>query len=162
MAYLIIIVGCVAIVAIGLVFVGSGVAKTSAMPDQIVVDVHEAIEFCAEALPTNVSSVLSYDELRVLLRFHLEWIQAFHFTPEGDPDGPIVFEEFDALAYVMERATVSRLGVDPAHAAAVIRAHSEYLQTMGAIHDPDPEDVQGDLDDHLLLTDGSDERPELT
>ena len=119
MEYVILVAGCLAVVAIGLVFVGSGVAKTSAMPPQIVVDVHEAIEFCAEAVPTEVSSVLSYDDLRRLLRFHLEWIQAFHFAPEGSAEGPIVFEEFDALEYVLERAAVSRLSVDPAHAAAV-------------------------------------------
>ncbi|MEZ5343048.1 MAG: hypothetical protein R2706_16870 [Acidimicrobiales bacterium] len=158
MVYVILAIGCLAIVAIGLVFVGSGVAKTSAMPAQIVIDVHEAIEFCAEAVPLEVSSTLSYDELRRLLRFHLEWIQAFHFTPEGDPDGPIVFEEFDALEYVMERAAVSRLPVDPKHAAAVIRAHSAYLQAMGAIHEEDPTIVQADLDDLPLLTEGGEPR----
>ena len=161
MEYVILIITALAVVAIGLVFVGSGVAKTAAMPAQIVVDVHEAIEFCAEAVPTSVSSVLSYDDMRILLRLHLEWIQAFHFAPEGDPDGPIVFEEFDALEYVMERLDMSSLEVDPTYVAAVIRAHSEYLQTMGAIHEEDPAIMQADLDDLPLLTSGADELPPI-
>lgn len=161
MEYVILIVTAVAVVVVGLVFVGSGVAKTASMPAQIVVDVHEAIEFCAEAVPVSVSSVLSYDDMRVLLRLHLEWIQAFHFAPEGDPDGPIVFEEFDALEYVMERLSLSSIKADPTHVVAVIRAHSEYLQTMGAIHEEDPAIMQADLDDLPLLTSGTDDLPSI-
>ncbi len=141
----------VAVVVIGLIFVGSAVSKTSAMPKQIVVDVHEAINFCAEAIPVAVSSILSYDDVRRILRLHLEWLQAYHFAPEGGSDGPIVFEEFDALDYVMERADIVGFEVERDHAAAVIEAHSSYLQVMGAIHIEDPVEVQADLAELPLL-----------
>jgi hypothetical protein len=121
------------------------------MPDQIVVDVHEAIEFCAEALPSDVTATLSYDELRRILRFHLEWIQAYHWAPERTSSGPIVFEQYDALDYVMERAEINHLDVSRDHAAAVIQAHSDYLQVMGAIHIDDPVKVDADLGELPLL-----------
>ena len=62
-----------------------------------------------------------------------------------------MFEEFDALGYVMERADTIGLEVDPDHAAAVIEAHSSYLQVMGAIHIEDPVEVQADLAELPLL-----------
>lgn len=151
MAIALLIIAAVIIVAIAFVAVGHAVGRTEAMPAQIVVDVHEAIEFCAEALPDEVTAELSYDELRRLLRLHLEWIQAYHWSPEGSDSGPIVFEQFDALDYVMERMTVTDLDVPRGFAAAVIQAHSDYLQVMGAVHIDDPVKVDGDLAELPLL-----------
>lgn len=145
MEFVIIAVGALVVVAIGLVAVGGGVAKTAAMPKQIVYDVQESIDFCAEALPDDVTAVLSYDDLRRLLRLHLEWIQAYHFTPEGDPEGPMVFNSEDALAYVIERAAVTRLNVSADHVRQVLDAHLAYFQFMGAVHIEEPEAIRADL-----------------
>ena len=142
------------IVAIALYSVGHAVDATADMPDQIVVDVHDAIEFCAEALPNEVTATLSYDQLRRVLRLHLEWIQAYHWAPETLGPAPIVFEQFDALDYVMERVEVTDVEISREHAAAVIQAHSDFLQVMGAIHLDDPVKVEQDLAE-LPLLDGS-------
>lgn len=154
MGVVLIIVAIVVVVGVALIAVGGAVGKTSAMPAQIVVDAHEAIEFCAEALPVEVTSVLSYDELRRILRLHLEWIQAYHWAPEGSDAGPIVFEELDAVDYVMERADITGLDVSRSHCIAVIEAHSSYLQVMGAIHIDDPVDVEADLAELPMLEAG--------
>ena len=155
MVLLLLAVAAALIIAIAFVAVGHAVGVTEDMPDQIVVDVHEAIEFCAEALPHDVTATLSYDELRRVLRFHLEWIQAYHWAPESAGQAPIVFEQFDALDYVMERAEVTRLEISRDHAAAVIQAHSDYLRVVGAIHIDDPVDVERDLAQFPLLDDPS-------
>lgn len=144
-------VAALTVVIVALLAVGWAVGKTTAMPDQIVVDAHEAIEFCAEALPVEVTSVVSYDELRRMVRLHLEWIQAYHWAPDGASDGPIVFEEHDPLEYMIERARVVGLDVAAEHLAAVIEAHSAYLQVMGAIHLDDPVAVEADLAQLPLL-----------
>lgn len=141
------------VIAIALIFVGDAVGKTSAMPDQIVLDAHEAINFCAEALPSDVTATMTFDELRRLIRLHLEWIQAYHWSPEGGDEGPIVFEEFDALDYVIERMAAIRLDVPRAHVAQVIDVHSSYLQVMGAIHLEDPVQVEADLAELPLAPD---------
>lgn len=151
MAAFILIAGALVVVAIALYAVGHAVGKTDEMPDQIVVDVHEAIEFCAEALPPEVTAQISYDDLRRVLRLHLEWIQAYHWAPESTDATPIVFEQFDALSYVMERVEVTHVEVTEEQAAAIIQAHSDYLQVMGAIHVDDPVDVEKDLAELPLL-----------
>lgn len=155
MAIALLVVAAVLIIVIGFVAVGHAVGTTEAMPDQIVVDVHEAIEFCAEALPGEVTATMSYDELRRVLRLHLEWIQFYQWAPETTSTGPIVFEQFDAVNYVMERMTVTDLDVPREHVAAVIQAHSDYLQVMGAIHLDDPVKVEEDLGELPLLDDPS-------
>ncbi len=160
MAIALIIVAAVLIIVIAFYAVGHAVATTDAMPDQIVVDMHEAIEFCAEALPVDATAVLSYDELRRLLRLHTEWIQAYHWapdTPEQSDAGPIVFEQFDALPYVLERAEITGLDVPEHLAAAAIEAHSTYLQVAGAIHLENPADVEQDLAQLPLLEAATDE-----
>ncbi len=158
-------IALVLVVVIALVFVGDAVGKTTAMPDQIVLDVHEAINFCAEALPSDVTATMTFDELRRLLRLHLEWIQAYHWSPEGSDDGPILFEEFDALDYVMERCAAVRLQVPRTQVAQVIDVHSSYLQVMGAIHLDDPAQVEADLAQLPLTGDAAtlaaDPNPEL-
>ncbi len=146
-----IVLAVLVVVVVALLFVGWAVGKTTAMPAQIVIDSEEAIEFCAEALPISITSVLSYDELRRLLRLHLEWIQAYHWAPEGASDGPIVFEQLDAVDYMIERSDVTDLAVTRDQIEAVIEAHSAYLQVMGAIHIDDPVDVEADLAQMPLL-----------
>jgi hypothetical protein len=132
------------------------------MPRQIVYDVQESIDFCAEALPDEVTATLSYDDLRRLLRLHLEWIQAYHFTPEGDPEGPLVFNNEDALSYVMERAAITGLPVSAEHARHVLDAHLAYFQFMGAIHVESPDLVRIDLQELGLLESGEESpMPEL-
>ncbi len=165
--YLIVTLTAVAVIVGGLVAVGDGVGKTRKMPKQIILNVEEAIEFCAESLPLDVSSVVSYDELRRVMRLHLEWLQAYHWAPEGNDDAPIVFEEFDSLDYVMERADIIGLSIDRVHAEKVISVHTSYLQVMGAIHLDDPALVEADLaevpllsvDDVPLLRDAEDDLP---
>ncbi len=157
MAIALLILAGVLIVGLGFAFTGWAVGKTEIMPDQIVVDAHEAIEFCAQALPAHVTSEISYDDLRRVLRMHLEWIQAYDFAPEGTADGPIVFEQFDAVSYVLERADVSRLAIAPEHVVAIVQAHSDYLQVMGAIHIEDPVKVQADLAEMPMLGPGDDQ-----
>ncbi len=155
---MILVVAAVAIVALALVFTGMAVAKTSVMPDQIVIDAHEAIEFCAQALPDHVTAEVSYDELRRVLRLHLEWIQAYDFAPEGTADGPIVFEQFDAVDYIMERAAVNHFDIPREHVVAIVRAHTDFLQVMGAVHIEDPVVVSQDLAELPMLEPGEPEQ----
>ena len=145
MELVLLVVAGLAIVAVAFVAVGHAVGATESMPAQIVIDGHEAIEFCAQALPDRVTASLSYDDLRRLLRIHLEWIQAYHWAPSSSDAAPIIFEQFDPLSYVMERCESVGLDVTADEAAAVIQAHSDYLQVMGALHLDDPVDVEADL-----------------
>ncbi len=155
------VVAVALIAVVAFVFVGHAVGATESMPAQVVIDVEESVEFCAQALPDHVTASLSYDDLRRLLRLHLEWIQAYHWAPASRDAAPIVFEQFDPLAYVMERCHVIHLEVTAEEAAAVIQAHSDYLQVAGALHIDDPVEVKADLSSMGLLGAGETDNPVL-
>lgn len=147
----VLIVTLLVVVVVAFIAVGHAVGSTEAMPRQIVVDSHEAIEFCAQALPDRITASLSYDDLRRLIRLHMEWLQAYHWAPDSSDATPIVFEQYDPLAYVMERCHAVDLEVSAEEAAAVIEAHSDYLRVIGALHIDDPVQVEADLAQFPLL-----------
>lgn len=157
-----VIVALLLIGAVAFIAVGHAVGATESMPAQIIIDVEESVEFCAQALPDHVTASLSYDDLRRLLRLHLEWIQAYHWAPASRDATPIVFEQFDPVAYVMERCHVIHLEVTAEEAAAVIQAHSDYLQVAGALHIDDPVDVEADLSAMGLLDSANTQTPMLS
>ena len=161
MGVFILILGVVVVIVVAFVAVGHAVGSTESMPRQIVVDTHEAIEFCAQALPDRVTASLNYDDLRRLLRLHLEWIQAYHWAPASTEAAPVIFEQFDPLAYVMERCQATGLEVTAEEAAAVIQAHSDYLQIVGALHLDDPVEVEADLANAPQLESGGSAPPEI-
>jgi hypothetical protein len=140
-----IVISCLIGVCLALLIVGAAVGKTRKMPSQIVIDAHEEIEFCAQALPDEVTAQISYDDLRRILRHHIEWIQAYHWTPEGSSTNPIVFQKMDPLPYILERTDITGLNASPEIVKAVIEAHSEYLIAKGALHLEDPALIERDL-----------------
>ncbi len=145
------------IVVLALLFIGAGVEKTNNMPDQIIIDVYEAIEYCAQALPNQTTASLSYDELRKALRLHLEWLQAHHWAPEHQQDA-IVFQTLDPLDYVLERADITGLNIHGEQAAQIIEAHMSYLESSGAIHIDDPALVEKDLAHLPILLESTEEK----
>lgn len=122
------------VVWIGLAVIDFTVEKTMKMPRQVIVDVHESIEFCAEALPDSATSQISYEDLRKALRLHLEWIQAYHWTPENNSENPIVFKAQDPIQYMLERAEIIDLDISAEHLSEIANAHYEYLLSKGALH----------------------------
>ena len=120
-------------VPVALWFVGAAVDKTIQMPRQVVFNAEESVEYCAEALPDKITSQISYDELGSALRLHLEWIQAFHWTPESTDASPVVFTDNDPLSYMQERCDVVGLDLDEEQISAVMAAHYDYLQAKGAL-----------------------------
>ncbi len=150
-----IVVAALVVIVVAFVAVGHAVGTTEAMPAQVIIDGHEAIEFCAQALPDWATASLSYDDLRRLHRLHLEWVQAYHWAPASSDSIPIIFEQFDPLAYVQERCETIGLDVTTQEIAAVIQAHTDYLQVIGALHLDDPVDVEADLA-RMPLLDGGD------
>ncbi len=138
-------VAAVLVTVIGLLFVGWGVGKTREAPPQITIDIHDAIDFCSEALPDEVTAQLSYEDLRRLMRYHLEWVQFYHWTPDTSDEQPVFYEQLDAADYVAERADFYHLDVDRDQIEAVVRANDAFLQFSGAIGVADSAAVQEDL-----------------
>ena len=137
MLTLVLILGAVvAVVLIALVTVGREVFTLSRQPRQAVFDLDEAVDQVADRLPFEVSAKLSYDDVRTLLGWHLDYLQERGVPDEaaaGAIGAPVVVADDDALAHLLAKADESGLDMDDGDVAAVFEAETAYFRAIGAI-----------------------------
>jgi hypothetical protein len=90
-------------------------------------EVDEAIEFVASALPDSVSAELSYDDVEVLLGWHL-----LHLAERDEP-GEIADEA--AVQALVDRAAAEGRLITRSQVRAVLDAEVAYLDAVGAFRD---------------------------
>jgi len=136
LAWVILIITALAVLAIALVTVGRVVGRLSVEAPVSVFDEDEAVEWIADRLPFDVSAQLSHDDVRRIVLWHLEYLEdegvATESAFEEAPDNVVVGED-DALAYVLGRATEAGLEADDAQVAVVLDTERAYLEAIGAI-----------------------------
>jgi hypothetical protein len=179
MGSVLLIVAAVAVVCIALVAVGRVTLTLAEQPRRSYYDIDEAVEFVGDELPEHVTAELSYDDVRALLRWHLDYLEAkgVAFGPGEEPDedaaqarqpqpegvdvepvdperGPLVADDDEALAYLLGKVAESDLDIDDVAVVEVLVAERRYLEAIGAIGRQVP--APGDQPDQPDGPDGPD------
>ncbi|MCD9623424.1 hypothetical protein [Rhabdothermincola salaria] len=132
----------VAVLVIALVTIGRLTYRLEDEPPTSVYDLEEAVEFVADRLPEEMTAELTYDDVRALLLWHLDYLEdrgvARDFG-ENDTSGPLVAAEDEGLAYVLGKAAEGGLELDDVWVVRVLDASGEYLEAIGAIGGQVPE-----------------------
>jgi hypothetical protein len=141
-----IVLGGVLVVVIALVAVGREAFTLGAQPKQAHFDLEEAVQFVADQLPDEVTARLSFDDVRSLLRWHLEYLRDRGVPIRRDQagrGGPVVVEDDEGIAFVLGRADAEGLEVTDTEVAQVLDAELSYFEAIGAIGSivPDLEDL---------------------
>lgn len=139
MLVLLIVVTVLAVLAIALVAVGRIAGQLGSTAKEAIYDRDEAVDYVAELLPDDVTAQLSYEDLAVLLQFHLDYLESrgvAHAQGEDAAAGPAVASEDDALAYVIGRASDAGPAAEDVWIAQVIAGNEQYLRAIGAIGTP--------------------------
>ena len=125
----------VLVVVIALVAVGRESFTLGAQPKQAHFDLEEAVEFVAERLPDEVTAVLTYDDVRSILRWHLEYLRDRGVPVRRDQTegGPVVVEDDEGIAWVLGKADEVGLEVTDAEVAIVLEVELGYFAAIGAI-----------------------------
>ena len=125
----------VLVVVIALVAVGREAFTLSAQPKQAHYDLEEAVEFVADRLPDEVTAVLTYDDVRSILRWHLEYLRDRGVPVRRDQleGGPVVVEDDEGIAWVLGQADEVGLEVTDAEVAIVLETELLYFEAIGAI-----------------------------
>lgn len=146
MGYAFIVLGALVVVAIGLVAVGRVTAELAAEPRLSVFDLDEAVEWVADRLSTETAGQLSYDDVRTVLGWHLDYLEARGAAFEGPAtgtgrsgEGPVVTVEDDAVAFVLGKADEAAFDVADERVAEVLDLQMRYLDAIGAIGPAVPE-----------------------
>ena len=136
---LLVVVTVLAVVAIGLVAVGAVTGRLAGEPPRSVFDLEEAVHWVADRLPDELTAQLSYDDVRALLGWHLDYLTAKGVAGETDRElegrtsGPIVAGDNEGVAYVLGRASEAGLDVDDVSIVQVLDVVAAYLEAIGAI-----------------------------
>jgi len=129
----------VVVVAIALVAVGRVTSRLGEQVAPSVYSVDEATDFVADRLPDEVTAQLSFDDVREILQWHIEYLAdrgvAAGLYDDRAVAGPLVAAEDDALAYVLGRAADVDMEVDDVWVVQVLDANEAYLRAIGAIRE---------------------------
>jgi hypothetical protein len=122
--------------AIAAVVIGREARRLDAVPPQPTFDLDEAVHWVAENLPFEVSAVLSYDDVRRIIDWNLEYFRTKGVSGNGHsprPDGPVVVGGAETVDYVLARAQAIGSPYTPTQVHAVLDAQMSYLEAIGAI-----------------------------
>ena len=134
--------------AVAAVVIGREARRLDAVPPRPTFDLDEAVEWVAENLPFEVRAELSYDDVRRIIDWNLEYFRMKGVSGNGhtsDPEGPVVVGGAETVDYVLARAEkwwaeeiardrqASRSPYTAPQVHAVLDAQISYLEAIGAI-----------------------------
>jgi hypothetical protein len=142
---LLICLGVAAVFAIAAVVVGREARRLAAQPVRRTFDFEEAVSWVCDHVSDEVAAVLTPDDVRQILDWHLEYFRLKGVSGNGSGpqvDGPVVVTGAETVGFVLERAEQAGRPLTPAQVHAVLDAQMGYLTEIGAVGplaDPDEE-----------------------
>jgi hypothetical protein len=143
------VLALVVVVIIALVTVGRITGELVDAAPTSVYDLDEAVQFVADRLPDEVTAQLSFDDVRALLTWHIEYLEERGVARRQGVNelaaGPLVAAENDAVASVLGRASSAGMELSDVWVVLVLDADAAYLEAIGAIGPelpmpPDPDE----------------------
>ena len=146
MVWLIAAVGLAAVVAIAFVSVGIAVGRLEHETAPSVYRLSAAVDYVADRLPDEVTARISYDEVRTVLGWHLDWFAAVglatsHGQELGDSAvavGEMAVADTDAATDAVVARSLSEGGPDPVDVVCILEAQLAYLAEIGALSAGEP------------------------
>lgn len=114
-----VLAAAVVTVVIALVAVGREAFTLGYRPKQALFDLDEAVDFVADRLPDEITARLSFDDVRRIVRWLVDYLQG----------GKDVVEDDEAVAYILGKDET----LDPDDVFAVVQGANAYLEAIGAV-----------------------------
>jgi hypothetical protein len=134
-----------AVVIIGLVVVGRITGQLSVEPATTYVDLDDAVVWVGDRLSPGTSAEISYDDVRAVLGWYLDYLSDQGIARSDDidpaPVGPLMADEDDALASVLGRLAAAgddAPALTDAQVVEICDVHRSYLLSIGAVRSIDP------------------------
>jgi hypothetical protein len=133
---LLVVLGVVAIFVIAAVTVGGEARRLAAAPVQRTFNFEEAVEWVCDHVGPEVAAVLTPDDVRQILDWHLEYFRLKGVSGNGSGphvDGPVVVTGAETVSFVLMRAEAAGSSYTPEQVHAVLDAQMGYLTEIGAV-----------------------------
>ena len=130
------VVALAVVFAIAAVVVGREARRLDAAPPPATFDLEEATEWVGNHLPFEVSAALSYDDVRRMLEWNLDYLRTKGMSGPGSAGQPldqIVVDRDEIADFVLERAAPLGSPYSRDQVEAVLEAQFGYFDAIGAI-----------------------------
>ncbi len=146
MIWLIVAVGAVLVVTIAFVSVGAAVGRLEHETAPSVYRLASAVEYVADRLPDEVTARISYDDVRTVLGWHLDWftsagLATSHGQELGDAavaTDDMAVADTDAATDAVVARSLEAGGPDPVDVVCILEAQHAYLAEIGALSEGEP------------------------
>jgi hypothetical protein len=122
---------------IAAVSIGSVTGSLAVRPRRSVYDLGEATEFVATRLPSELTAVLSYDDVDAVLTAHCDYLEQLGVASARAADDIgeelVVVADDEPVAWILGRLDERGVDIDDAHVVAVLDAEQEYYRAIGVI-----------------------------
>ncbi|MFQ5558163.1 MAG: hypothetical protein ACE5GB_11745 [Acidimicrobiales bacterium] len=147
--------GAVLVVAIAVAALGMVVGRLEHETRPALYEFEDAVDYIADRLPDEVTARVSYDDVRQVLRWHLDWFSSVglstrHGQELGDPalapDDVVVGDDTAAVEAVVARS-LDENGPDALDVVCILDMQMRYLTAIGALDSEDGDPGDGDRGD---------------
>ena len=140
MIWLIAAVGAAAVTVIAFVAVGAAVGRLEAETAPAVYRMAVAVEYVADHLPAEVAARVSYQDVKTVLTWHLDWFASVGLATDnglelGDPAvgvEAVAVADTDAACDAVVARSLAEAGPEAVDVVCVLDAHIAYLAEIGA------------------------------
>ena len=125
-----------AVFAIAAVVIGREARRLATRPPGRVFEFEDAVAWVCDHVGQEVAAVLSPDDVRQILNWHLEFFRMKGVSSNGhssDSDGPVVVSGAETVDFVMMKAEAAGSPYTPTQIHAVLDAQMGYLEDIGAV-----------------------------
>ncbi len=125
-----------AVFAIAAIVLGREARRLSTIPPGRVFEFEDAVSWVCDHVGPEVAAVLSPDDVRRILNWHLEFFRLKGVSSNGntaDSDAPVVVSGTETVDFVLMRAESAGADYTPMQIHAVLDAQMGYLEGIGAV-----------------------------
>jgi hypothetical protein len=132
-----------AVFVIAAVVIGREARRLAAVPVQRTFSFEDAVAYVCDHVNDQVAAVLTPDDVRQILDWHLEYFRLKGVSGNGSGphvDGPVIVTGAETVGFVLMKAEAAGTSYTPEQVHAVLDAQMGYLTEIGAvgpISDPD-------------------------
>jgi hypothetical protein len=122
--------------AIAAVVVGREARRLDAEPPRATFDLEEAAEWVGNHLPFEVTAVLSYEDVRRIIEWNLDYLRAKGVPAPGQANrsaAQVVVDRDELADFVLDRAGPLGAPYSREQVEAVLEAQFSYFDAIGAI-----------------------------
>ncbi len=140
---MLVVLGIALVFAIAAVVVGREARRLAAQPVRRTFDFEEAVTWVCDHVGGEVAAVLTPDDVRRILDWHLEYFRLKGLSGNGSGpqvDGPVVVTGAETVSFVLMKAQQAGSPYTAEQVHAVLDAQMGYLTEIGAVGplaDPD-------------------------